>query len=326
MTTNVQTKKRFNVKDQLERLHIEIPKALLFEDFYKPNKDQNKKGLSNDAKILYAILQDRTLLSIYNSNKNDPEKKFTDENGDIFIYFDNISLAEILNVSEKKVRDLKKELTKFDLLEEVRQGQGQPNRLYLNIPISTVSNLKFYTDSFNQIVTEKREIERLRVQQYRDKQKESMNGKNDRTVENTMNGNLDGTSTDENKVQVPTNLPSSNTEVSKSDFSKTDFDDDDISSSSQDNPQNNKNTVDKIDLLLKGSSIDNKLYLILHDLLDNNIEVSEKQLKLLINIDPKIGAKAIETTLSNNGNTFSYFYKVYKTLEQKDIEEFLNQF
>lgn len=328
MTTNVQTKRRFNVKDQLEKLHVEVPKALLYEDFYKPNKDQNKKGLSNDAKLLYAILQDRTLLSIYNSNKNDnkSEKKFIDENGDIFIHFDNISLAEILNISEKKVRDLKKELTQFELLEEIRQGLGQANRLYLNLPRSTVSKLKYYTDAFNEIVKDKREKEKLRIQEYREKNKNNQYGKNDRTVENTMNGNIDRTSTVENNVQVQSNLPSSNTELSKSDFSKTDFDDDDISSSSQDNPQNNINTVDKLNLLLKDYYIDNKIYLILHDLLDNNIDVSEKQLKLLMTIDPIIGAKALEKTLSNNGNTFSYFYKVYKTEEQKDIDEFINKF
>ena len=126
------TKKRFNIKDELEKLYVEVPKALLYEPKYKPNKSTKTKGLSNDAKLLYGVLLDRTYLSIHTATEKG-DTTYLDENGDIFIYFELAAIEEVLNVGTKKAIATKRELIAFDLLEEVKFGQGKDTRLYLNI-------------------------------------------------------------------------------------------------------------------------------------------------------------------------------------------------
>lgn len=85
--------------------------------------------LSNDAKIAYALLKDRLELSIKNN--------WFDENEDIYFIFTNEKLITILNCHDGKLTKIKKELSKADLLEQVRCGQGKPNKLYLNNPAIT---------------------------------------------------------------------------------------------------------------------------------------------------------------------------------------------
>lgn len=197
--------KRFNIKDQLEKLYLEVPKALLYEPVYKPNQETKSKGLSNDAKLLYGVLLDRTYLSIHKSTE-EQDLKYIDDNGDIFIYFDNTSISEILNVSDKKGRAIKKELVDFNLLEEVRQGLGKANRLYLNVVKTNKDNLKLYTSEFKKVVDSKKEVEKKRLEEYRKNKAE--------TIENTLYGKNDRTSTVQNNVQVQYNLPVSNTNKS----------------------------------------------------------------------------------------------------------------
>lgn len=312
--------RRFNVKEQLEKLHVEVPKALLYEDIYKPS--DSKKGLSNDAKLLYAILQDRTLLSIYNAKeKNDTT--FIDKDGDIFIYFDNISLGEILNISEKKVRTLKKELITFDLLEDVRQGVGKANRLYLNKPVSTVDNLKLYTNAFQSIVDVKKEIERKRIEQYRlNKAK---------TVENTLNGHFDRTSTDDLTVPVQSILPSSNNYKSKTEGSKTDFKDFKsvvvvYTNAYEIQNDSSLNTNNKLRELSKLMYMNSHTETLVSEFIENNIILSEKQINMISKLEYEVAKTSLELTVAQNGQTFSYFYKIYKTEEQKSIDAFVDEF
>jgi len=99
---------------------------LLNSSFYKLPKflfTENFKKMSNDAKMLYAILSDRMDLSIKNN--------WIDKNGDVFIYFTNKDLMEMLNCGSEKLIKLKKELRAYRLLEEKRQGLTKPNMLYV---------------------------------------------------------------------------------------------------------------------------------------------------------------------------------------------------
>lgn len=75
------------------------------------------------------MLKDRLELSIKNN--------WFDENGDIFFIFTNEKLKNILNCHDGKLTKIKKELSKADLLEQVRCGQGKPNKLYLKNPTIT---------------------------------------------------------------------------------------------------------------------------------------------------------------------------------------------
>lgn len=92
-----------------------VPKQLFESPFYKK--------MSADSKLLYAILKDRFDLSVKNN--------WIDEEGNIYFIFTVEEIGEMLGCGKDKVIKLKKELKKYDLLEEVRQGLNKPNLIYL---------------------------------------------------------------------------------------------------------------------------------------------------------------------------------------------------
>lgn len=115
------SEQRFNIQQQYREKFYQLPKVFFTNEKYMQ--------LSNDAKIAYALLKDRLELSIKNN--------WFDENGDIYFIFTNEKLKTILNCHDGKLTKIKKELSKADLLEQVRCGQGKPNKLYLNNPAIT---------------------------------------------------------------------------------------------------------------------------------------------------------------------------------------------
>ena len=92
-----------------------VPKQLFESNFYK--------RMSADSKLLYAILKDRFELSIKNN--------WIDEDGNIYFIFTVEEIGDMLGCGKDKVIKLKKELKKYNLLEEVRQGLNKPNLIYL---------------------------------------------------------------------------------------------------------------------------------------------------------------------------------------------------
>lgn len=92
-----------------------VPKVLFESDFYKK--------MSSDSKLLYAILKDRFDLSLKNN--------WIDDDGNIYFIFTVAEIGEMLGCGKDKVIKLKRELKKYDLLEEVRQGLNKPNLIYL---------------------------------------------------------------------------------------------------------------------------------------------------------------------------------------------------
>ncbi|WP_408634158.1 replication initiator protein A [Planococcus lenghuensis] len=106
--------------------------------------------MSNDAKIAFAILQDRLELSIRNS--------WYDEEGNIYFLYGNEHLGEILNCSKPTVIKIKKELQKAELLEEKRMGLSQSNRLYLLKPVAEEEDVE-------EIHSPKKDTETLGAQQ-----------------------------------------------------------------------------------------------------------------------------------------------------------------
>nr|DAY84485.1 MAG TPA: replication initiator protein [Caudoviricetes sp.] len=80
--------------------------------------------MSLRAKVVYALIFDRRSLSL--------ENNWYDKNGDVYMYFTNQQMMEKLNCSEKTIISSKKELEKYGLIKEVRQGVNRPNRLYIN--------------------------------------------------------------------------------------------------------------------------------------------------------------------------------------------------
>ena len=86
--------------------------------------DPKYKDMSLRAKVVYALIFDRRSLSL--------ENNWYDKNGDVYMYFTNQQMMEKLNCSEKTIISSKKELEKYGLIKEVRQGVNRPNRLYIN--------------------------------------------------------------------------------------------------------------------------------------------------------------------------------------------------
>lgn len=123
-----------------------IPKVLV--------KDKYFSELSNEAKMVYGLLIDRTHLSDKNG--------WADAGGQLYIIYTTEELMDDLNVSKRTVIKLMAELDSekgYGLIERVKQGFGLPNRIYVknvtkirsgngrkctapNRPVSEVQNLQ----------------------------------------------------------------------------------------------------------------------------------------------------------------------------------------
>ena len=94
--------------------------------------DEKYKTLSHNAKLMYMLLFGRLELSVKNG--------WHDRKGNVFQYYTNEQLMIDLNSSEKTIIKVKKELREVGLLEEVRQGNNLPNRIYISQVDGTVEN------------------------------------------------------------------------------------------------------------------------------------------------------------------------------------------
>ena len=104
----------------------QIPKSLFSNEVYK--------GLSLDAKVIYAVLRDRMQLSRKNG--------WVNQQDEIYLLFSKANLAELLACSEPLIYKSTKQLLKYKLIEEVRQGLGKPNIIYINHVAETIDNTK----------------------------------------------------------------------------------------------------------------------------------------------------------------------------------------
>lgn len=99
---------------------------LLRQQFFMMPKWLMTRQISSDAKLLYVYILDRYRLSLKNG--------WVDENGEAYCYFKRSEMSECLGISEGTAKTKIQELMEEGLLEEVRQGMGKPNRLYLYTP------------------------------------------------------------------------------------------------------------------------------------------------------------------------------------------------
>ena len=82
--------------------------------------------LTQTAKVLYAILLDRTNLSRANG--------WTDEDGNVFIVFPLSKMADMVDKGPSTVKNALNELETAGLIERRRCGNGMPNRIYVKQP------------------------------------------------------------------------------------------------------------------------------------------------------------------------------------------------
>ena len=89
-----------------------LPKILFESDRYKQ--------MRIDTKVAYAILKDRLSLSLKNN--------WIDEAGYIYLVYSNANLMEILNCSKSTLLRIKKQLTEYGLIYEVKQSNRYPRK------------------------------------------------------------------------------------------------------------------------------------------------------------------------------------------------------
>ena len=115
----------FTLQEQYGMKYYQMPKVFFTNEKYKK--------LSNDAKILYALLHDRLQVSIKN--------KWIDSSDSLYFIFTNQKLSEILNVSPRKITTIKKELMDTNLLVQKQKSFNAPFHLYLMKPEITVDDI-----------------------------------------------------------------------------------------------------------------------------------------------------------------------------------------
>ena len=109
----------------------QLPKVIIGTKFYSK--------LKAESKLLFMLCRDRLSVSLDSTRKGD--LRFVDEAGDIFIYYSIEELAEDLGCGRAKVIKLKKELIKYSLIDEVRQGLNKANRIYVKNVITDIQIL-----------------------------------------------------------------------------------------------------------------------------------------------------------------------------------------
>ena len=105
------------------------------------------RSLSSDSKILYALLLDRTGLSIKNH--------WIDSEGKVFINFPIAEIAEKLGIGLQKAGKILRELDVFGLIERLRLGLGKPDRIFVKHCVRKTEVGESVSDSENNVeVTE----------------------------------------------------------------------------------------------------------------------------------------------------------------------------
>ena len=122
---------------------ISLEQVLNSEDFYQLPKMIIKakyyRKLRAEAKLMFALFRDRITASLTNVKQGD--MRFVDECGDIFIYYSIEELVQDLGWGRDKIIKLKKELIRYGLIDEVRQGVTKANRIYVKSIITDINIL-----------------------------------------------------------------------------------------------------------------------------------------------------------------------------------------
>ena len=94
-----------------------IPKRFFKEDTFR--------DMTNAAKVLYGKLLDRKCLSDSNGDV------WRDEYGITYIIFTIEEIMNLMNLGNKKVNKMLKELEEHGLIYRRHQGLGRPNKIYV---------------------------------------------------------------------------------------------------------------------------------------------------------------------------------------------------
>ncbi|WP_105124436.1 replication initiator protein A [Streptococcus suis] len=133
---------------------ISLEQALNSDNFYQLPKVVIKSSyyrkLKAEAKLMFMLCRDRLSASLDSTRKGD--LRFVDDLGDIFIYYNIEDLSEDLGCGRDKVMKLKKELIKYGLIDEVRQGLNKANRIYVKNAITDIQILNMEFEEAQQLL------------------------------------------------------------------------------------------------------------------------------------------------------------------------------
>lgn len=104
----------FLTKDTKIGSYLRLPRFLI------------KTDISNEAKVLYALLLDRASISIKNG--------FIEPSGAVRVYFTLDEAKEKLHKSRQVTTRIFRELETKELIVRKRQGQGRPSLITIKVP------------------------------------------------------------------------------------------------------------------------------------------------------------------------------------------------
>lgn len=230
------------IYEEYKHKFFQLPKVFFTNDKYK--------DMSNNSKIAWALLRDRSSLS----KKN---KWFDKDTGKVYFIYTNKDLMEILNIkSSTTVTAIRKELREANLIEEKDRGFNQPKKVYLLYPEITDDDI--YS------------IDNIENYNYEEKEEKATSNQAGQGV--LKNGSP------KNDSPVSQNMTPSNTDVSDTDLKDLDtVDTKDTNSPSKNEIDLNafsSQTKEKERLAKKQEYMDNAFY-------DNN-EFIPKQLSVML--------------------------------------------
>ena len=120
---------------------IKLPRALV--------DDPNFSGLSAEAKLLFSLILDRMGVSQINADR------FTDKNGNLFVYYTIQEICLKIGCSHGKAVRLVNELEYHGLIFKQRKGCGKPNKIIVLSSVlrilKTVHNFYAHVDKSSKI-------------------------------------------------------------------------------------------------------------------------------------------------------------------------------
>lgn len=185
-------------------IFYQTPKFLIHSDKYK--------DLGLAEKLVYSVLRDRLELSI-----NNKKEDFVDENGYVFIRFDQEKLGELLNINKKTVGRYMKNLEEHNLIVIIREGRGRSNRIYITDISKQLETIYTYEEDKKDIDDEGNlaldeeniieEIEEIKPE----------------VIENTLKGHFVTSRSDKMTSLEVTKSPYNDTNIINTDFRETVF-------------------------------------------------------------------------------------------------------
>lgn len=211
--------KYVTLEEEYKHKFFQVPKVFFTNDKYK--------SLSNNAKIAWSLLRDRTSLSRKNKWYD-----LIDGRRVVYFIFTNEELMKLLNVKSKStLSSIKKELENADLIESHRRGINKPNKMYLIYPEITEEDI-YAIDEFEEYEYKEEDPKKISNKKQEPKKEPQSQERHGRTLSGRP----------ENGRQDVHKLYTSNTDSSNTDFKELDNIDTDIDTEKK---ENNTNAMSK---------------------------------------------------------------------------------